>query len=139
MFHTVIIVGNVGRDPEMRYTPSGQAVTSFSVATSRTYTNSQGTAVKETVWFRITTWGKTAEACSQYLHKGNKVFIEGRLQPDLQSGAPRVFQRKDGTWSASYEISASTVRFLSSRTEATASGEEAPEAAGEEVVDDIPF
>jgi single-strand DNA-binding protein len=139
MFHTIIIVGNVGKEPEMRYTPTGQAVTSFSVATSRNYTNSQGNSIKETVWFRITTWGKTAESCSQYVHKGNKILIEGRLQPDQQSGSPRVFQRKDGTWSASYEVSATTVRFLTSRNETTAAGEEAPEASGEDVVDDIPF
>ncbi len=71
MYHTLIIVGNVGRDPEMRYTPSGQPVTSFSVATSRQYTGSNGQPVKETIWFKITTWGKQAEVCNQYLKKGS--------------------------------------------------------------------
>ncbi len=61
MYHTIIIVGNVGRDPEMRYTPAGQAVTSFSVATNRNYTNSAGAQVKETIWFRVSAWGKQAE------------------------------------------------------------------------------
>ena len=62
MYHTLIIVGNVGKDPEMRYTPSGQAVTSFSVATNKQYTNGQGETVKETIWFRVSAWGKQAEA-----------------------------------------------------------------------------
>ncbi len=73
MYHTIIIVGNVGKDPEMRYTPSGQAVTSFSVATSRQYTDGKGEQVKETVWFRASACGKTAEACNTYLKKGAKV------------------------------------------------------------------
>jgi single-strand DNA-binding protein len=143
MFHTIIIVGNVGREPEMRYTPTGQAVTTFSVASSRNYNNSQGQRVKETIWFRVTTWGKLAETCSQYVQKGSKVFIEGRLQPD-SNGGPRIWERQDGTKSASYEVVASTVRFLSSRgetgaTAGTASEEQSdsgePPAGG----DDIPF
>ena len=77
MYHTIIIVGNLGKDPEMRYTPSGQAVTSFPVATNRQYTTGSGEQVKETIWFRISTWGKTAETCNQYLKKGSKVLIEG--------------------------------------------------------------
>jgi len=130
MFHTLIIVGNVGRDPEMRYTPSGQAVTSFSVASSRNYTNSQGQQVKETIWFRISAWGKLAETCSQYLHKGSKVLIEGRLTPDNNSGGPRVWTRQDGTPSASYEVSASTVRFLSPKGESGA-----PESMEDDLAD----
>ncbi len=77
MFHTIIIVGNLGKDPEMRYTPSGQAVTSFSVATSRKYTSSNGEQVNETIWFRVSAWGKQAEVCNQYLKKGSKVLVEG--------------------------------------------------------------
>jgi single-strand DNA-binding protein len=115
MYHTLIIVGNVGRDPEMRYTPSGQPVTSFSVATSRQYTGSNGQPVKETIWFKITTWGKQAEVCNQYLKKGSKVLVEGRLTPDPNTGSPRVWTRQDGTAGASFEVTASTVRFLSSR------------------------
>jgi single-strand DNA-binding protein len=138
MYHTIIIVGNLGRDPEMRYTPAGQAVTNFSVATSRQYTGSDGNQVKETVWFRISAWGKQAETCNQYLRKGSKVLVEGRLTPDPATGGPRLWQRQDGTTSASFEVSASTVRFLSSRGE-----EEASYPAGEAHMvsepDDIPF
>jgi single-strand DNA-binding protein len=121
----------------MRYTPSGQAVTNFSVATSRQYTSSDGSPVKETIWFRISTWGKQAETCNQYLKKGSKVLVEGRLNPDPETGGPRVFTRQDGTTGSSYEITANTVRFLSSRTE-----EEAyPTGGGSsgEVSEDIPF
>ncbi len=117
MYHTLILVGNLGRDPEMRYTPSGQAVTNFSVATSRQYSDSNGQQVKETIWFRVSAWGKQAETCNQYLKKGSKVLVEGRLVPDLNTGGPKIFSRKDGTQSSSYEVSATTVRFMSSKSE----------------------
>jgi single-strand DNA-binding protein len=120
MYHTIILVGYLGRDPEMRYTPSGQAVTNFSVATNRQYTDSSGQQVKETIWFRISTWGKQAETCNQYLKKGSRVLVEGRLVPDPNTGNPRMWTRQDGTTTASYEVSASTVRFLTSRSESEA-------------------
>lgn len=113
MFHTIITVGNLGRDPEMRYTPNGKPVTSFSVATSRQYTGSNGQTVKETIWFNITTWGKQAEVCNQYLKKGGKVLVEGTLTPDANTGGPRIWNASDGTPRASFEVNASTVRFLS--------------------------
>ena len=103
MYHTIIIVGNLGRDPEMRYTPSGQPVTSFNVATNRTYTGNNGQTVKETIWFKISVWGKQAESCNNYLRKGSKVLIEGRLQADPNSGGPRTFSRQDGTTGANFE------------------------------------
>jgi len=113
MWHQIIVVGNVGKNPEMRYTPSGQAVTSFSVATSRKYPGKDGTQKEETIWFRVSTWGKTAEVCNQYVKKGSKVLVEGRLTPDPVTGGPRVWE-KDGKSSASFEITAANVRFLSS-------------------------
>jgi single-strand DNA-binding protein len=140
MYHTIIIVGNLGRDPEMRYTPSGQAVTNFSVATNRQYTGSNGEPVKETIWFRVSTWGKSAETCNQYLRKGSKVLVEGRLVPDPATGGPRLWTRQDGTSAASFEVSASTVRFLSSRGEddgGYATNEFS--ASGQVNEDDIPF
>src|SRR3972149_6738715 len=122
MYHTIIIVGNLGKDPEMRYTPSGQAVTSFSVATSRQYTGQNGQKVKETIWYRVSAWGKQAETCNQYLRKGSKVLVEGRLTPDPSTGGPRVFTRQDGTTGASFEITASNVRFMSTRAEGEGEG-----------------
>ena len=117
MYHTIIIVGNVGRDAEMRYTPSGAAVASFSVATNRQYTASSGEKIKETVWFRVSAWGKQAEVCNQYVKKGMKVLVEGRLTADPDTGGPRVWTGQDGSQRASFEVTAGTVRFLSSRGE----------------------
>lgn len=121
MYHTLIIVGNLGKDPEMRYLPSGQAVTSFNVATNRQYTGSDGQPVKETIWFRVSVWGKQAESCNQYLKKGSKVLVEGRLTPDPATGGPRLWTRQDGTAASSFEVNAATVRFLTSRGEGDAS------------------
>lgn len=136
MYQKIIIVGNLGRDPEMRYTPSGQAVTNFSVATNRRYTNSNGEKVDETVWFRVSTWGKLAETCNQFLTKGRKVLVEGRLTADPATGGPRLWAGQDGQQRASFEISAVNVHFLSSRGEEDGQ----PGAGGEPVEeDDIPF
>ncbi len=76
----VMIIGNVGREPEMRYMPSGRAVTSFSVATTRSWTNAEGQRREETEWFNVVAWGSLAEICKQHLHKGQQVYVEGRLQ-----------------------------------------------------------
>ena len=143
MFQTIIIVGNVGRDPEMRYTPSGQAVTSFSVATNRQYSNNNGETVKETIWFRVSAWGKTGETCNQYLKKGSKVLIEGRLTADPATGGPRIWNGQDGSPRASFEVSAQTVRFLSSRSENEGGGTGSPAPAADVDApaenEDIPF
>ena len=137
MYHTIIIVGNLGRDPEMRYTPTGQAVTSFPVASSRTYTSSNGQQVKETIWFRISAWGKLAETCNNYLRKGRPVLVAGRLVANEQ-GSPRIWNRADGTPGASFEVNAATVRFLGGRRESE--GEiDAEEPVEGDVGDEIPF
>jgi len=131
MYQTIIVAGNVGSEPSMRYTPSGQAVTSFTVATNRQYTGGNGEQVKETTWFRVSTWGKQAEICHQYVKKGSKVLVEGRLIPDKNTGGPRVFTKQDGTASASFEINAQTVRFLGDRGE-----KQAAHAQDEQPVDE---
>lgn len=114
MYQTLILVGNLGKEPEMRYTPTEQPVTTLSVAANRRHTSNGGQPVKETTWFRVTVWGKQAETCNQFLHKGSKVLIEGRLTPDPDTGGPRVWE-SNGKHGASYEVTASTVRFLSGR------------------------
>ncbi len=136
MYQRVFIVGNLGRDPEMRFTPNGQAVTNFSVATNRQYTNSNGERVKETTWFRVSVWGKQAENVNKFLRRGSKVLVEGRLTPDQSTGGPRIYQRQDGTYGASFEITANRVVFLSSRSEDEEYQSNLPEESGEE---DIPF
>ena len=130
--HTLIIVGRLGRDPEMRYTPSGQAVTNFSVATNRQYTNSNGERIKETIWFRVSAWDKIAENCNTFLHKGNLVLVEGRLIPDPNTGRPRIWQGQNGP-GASFEVNASIVRFLTGREDGNDSSTEPVEE------DAVPF
>ena len=120
MYQRLIIIGSLGRDPEMRYTVDGKPVTSFSVAVSD--------RKDETMWVRVSTWNKLAETCNQYLHKGSKVLVEGRLNQDKNTGAPKVFQKKDGSWGASYEVFADTVRFLND----SGKSDDAPD-------DDVPF
>jgi len=138
MYHKIIVVGNLGRDPEMRYTPSGQAVTNFSIASTRRYSDRSGEQREETIWFRISVWGKQAETCNQYLSKGRQVLVEGRLNPD-DNGNPRTFQRQDGSTGSSFEITAQTVRFLRGGGDSGNSGGSTYEPGGSQTEDDIPF
>jgi len=118
MYQKITIVGNLGGDPEMRYMPDGTAVTSFSVATNRGWTDkATGQPVKETTWFRVSIWGRRGEAANQYLNRGSRILVEGRIKPDPSTGGPRVYTRQDGTVGASYEITASNFEFMSSRNE----------------------
>lgn len=111
MFQKITLIGNLGRDPEMRFMPDGSPVTQFSVAVNRKWNGSDGNPMQETTWFSVSVWNNLAEACNNYLKKGSKVFIEGRLKPG-DGGMPRLWKRQDGTLAASYEVVASTVRFL---------------------------
>jgi len=139
MFQQLTIVGYLGNDPDMRFTPSGQAVTSFSVATSRKYTNNSGQQVDETTWFRISVWGAQAESCNQYLSKGRPVLVVGRLRPDPQTGNPRIYTRQDGSTGASFEVNAINVRFLPSSRDTTGYVEDFGEEEGGAEKDEIPF
>jgi single-strand DNA-binding protein len=139
MFQQITIVGYLGRDPEMRFTPSGQAVTSFSIATNRSYTNNSGQKVDETTWFRISVWGAQAESCNQYLKKGSAVLVVGRLRPDPQTGSPRVYTRKDGSTGTSFEVNALNVRFLPSGGSSGSYQEDFGDEEDAEEGDEIPF
>jgi len=140
VYQRITIIGNLGRDPEMRYLPSGQAVTNISVATNRRYTDSNGQRVDETAWFRVSVWGNQAENVNQYLQKGSKVLVEGRLRPDPETGGPRVYTRGDGTSGASFEITAQRVLFLSTREEDQAYQSQQHDGGGDSIdEDDIPF
>lgn len=140
MYQKVIIVGNLGRDPEMRYTPDGTPVTDFSVATNRRWNNPDGSQNEETVWFRVTAWRKLAETCNQYLSKGRPVLVEGRLTADRETGGPRVWTRSDGKPAASYEVTALTVKFLGGRGEGGDTSMSLQEAPPPEMgEDEIPF
>ena len=141
MYQKLIVAGHLGKDPEMRYAPNGDAVTNLNVATNREYNDKAGQLVKETTWFRVSVWGKQAEACNQYLKKGSSVIVEGRLQGDKTTGGPRIFQRQDGTSGASFEMRADSVRFLSSGQRddeaGGAGGNQVSEAPADE--ENIPF
>jgi single-strand DNA-binding protein len=104
----VMIIGNLGKDPEMRYTPSGRPVTTFTVATSRSWNTSDGERRTETEWFNVIAWGGLAEICNQYLTKGQQVYIDGRLQS-------RSWNDKDGNHHTSVEVVANEMIMLGNR------------------------
>lgn len=122
----VILIGNVGTDPEMRYTPDGKPVTSFRMATNRRYTTSAGESREETDWFRVTVWGKQAESCNQFVTKGKQVYVEGRLHA-------RNWQGQDGQTRTSLEVTANRVLFLGRQALAPLPEE------GELEPEDLPF
>jgi len=114
--HKIILIGNLGRDPEMRYLGDGKPVTNFSVAVNESWTGADGEKHERTIWYRVSAWGRLAETCNQYLSKGRQVFVEGRLRADPETGGPRVYERNDGSAGASFEVTAQTVKFLSGRS-----------------------
>jgi len=107
-FNKIIIIGNLGRDPELRYTPQGSAVCNFPVATSERRKNATGEQEEITTWFRVSTWGRQAELANEYLTKGKPVYIEGRLRVE-------EYTDRDGKSRTSLEVNATDVQFISQR------------------------
>jgi len=141
MYQKLMVVGRLGRDPEMRYMPNGDPVTSFSIATDRAWNDKNGAKQKETTWFRCSVFGKRAEVANQYLSKGKMVLVTGRLRVDPKTGGPATFTRQDGTVSASFEIVVDDFTFLSPREEG-AMATEGGDAGGHDAGggdEDIPF
>ncbi len=141
MFQKFIVVGNLGADPEMRYTPSGQAYTRFSVAVDRKWTDAEGHTQEETSWYRVVVWGKQAEACNQYLARGRRVLVEAdRLKAS-------AYLNKDNQPAASIELTARAVHFLDQGNRANGNGNGNGNGAGAGVyqqelsfeADDLPF
>ena len=139
----IIIIGNLGRDPEMRYTQNGSAVTSFSVASNRKYTTREGERRDETEWFNCSAWGKLAETVQQYLQKGSKVYVEGRL-------TTRQYQTQSGENRTSIDVMLTEIQFLDSRSDQGDRNQEprgyynqgnqsSRSTAYEDAVDDLPF
>jgi len=139
----VTIIGNLGRDPEPRHTPQGMAVTTFSIATSESWTDKEGQKQERTEWHRIVTWNKLAELCAKYLAKGRQVYVEGKLQT-------RNWEDKEGNKRYTTEIVANTVQFLGSNNGANANnssstqnddpfGEPPSFNSGPGASDEIPF
>ena len=135
----IIVIGNLGTDPEMRYTANGNAVTSFNLATSRSYTAADGERKQETERFRVVSWNQLAEHVSEYLSKGRRAYVEGRLHSDRWEG-------QDGQTRFTNEIIANTVLFLDRATDSSinqGSSEQASEQAsdsdGQIDANDLPF
>lgn len=126
----VMIIGNVGTDPEMRFTPNGNPVTTFRIATSRTFTTPEGERKQETEWFTVVTWKKLAESCNQFLTKGKRAYVEGRLRTSAWEG-------QDGQKRSRVEIVADRVLFLDRQAVAPLSEE--AKADEEIVAEDLPF
>lgn len=142
MVNKVILVGRLGRDPELRYTQGGQPVANFSLATNERWTSKDGERQERTEWHRIVVWGKQAELCGEYLSKGRQVYLEGRLQT-------REWEDKEGNKRQTTEVNANTIQFLGGRGDSGGDGSfggPSPEAGGSEPPapggggdDDIPF
>jgi len=136
----IMLIGNLGTDPEMRFTPSGNPVTSFSLATNRVYTTSEGERRQETQWFTVVAWRKTAESCNQFLTKGQRVYVEGELRT-------RNWEGRDGQKRTAVEVIANRVLFLDRQAVAPLPSEEPPmepmepvEAVEDEIEpEDLPF
>jgi single-strand DNA-binding protein len=141
MYQKLTVVGRLGRDPEMRYMPNGDPVTSFNIATDRAWNDKNGQKQKETTWFRCSVFGKRAEVANQYLSKGKMVLVSGRLRVDPKTGGPTTFTRQDGTVGASFEIVVEDFTFLSPREEGSAVPEGADGTGGHDAGgdEDIPF
>ncbi|MCX6002574.1 MAG: single-stranded DNA-binding protein [Chloroflexi bacterium] len=128
----ILLIGNVGGDPEMRFTPSGVPVTTFSLATNRNVSLPDGSVKKETEWFRITAWRKQAETCNQFLTKGKLVYVEGSLRTNTWDG-------KDGQKHTSLEVNADRVLFIDRQGAAPLPPDEGPAIEGDIEPEDIPF
>lgn len=135
IFAKITIIGNLGGDPELRYTPQGTAVANFSIATTEGKKNKNGEWENITTWFKCTTWGKQAENCAKNLEKGSPTYLEGRLSEEK-------WQDKDGNERTSLHVNVSDVQFLEKKEqamEATVSGENKSSGKKDKNEDDIPF
>ena len=126
----VMVIGNLGKDPEMRYTPGGRPVTSFRVAASRSWKTADGEPRTETEWFNIVAWGNLAEICNQYLKRGQQVYIEGRLHT-------RHWEDPEGNKRSSTEVVANEMVMLGDRKESTTTPDD--EFSSEQMDDEFPF
>ena len=128
----ILVIGNLGTDPEMRYTPNGNPVTSFRIATNRRYTTSQGEQREETEWFRVVAWNRLAEQCNQFLTKGRRVYVEGRLKSDSWVG-------NDGQTRFTNEINANQIVFLDSGSTEGGPPSDVTAPGASDMADDLPW
>ena len=114
MLNKVMLIGNLGKDPEIRYTQSGTAVATFNVATTEQWRDKDGQKQESTEWHRVVVWAKLAETCGEYLHKGSKVMVEGRLKAN-ENGNTQIFTKGDGTVGSTFNLTANQVLFLDNK------------------------
>lgn len=130
MLNKIMLIGNLGRDPEMSYTPSGSAVTKFTVAVSRRYNDKQsGERKEETTWFNVVAWERLGETCNQYLHKGSKVYLEGRM-------TSHKYTDKDGNERTAWEVRLENMEMLDTKESRSGGGGGGVDDMSS---DDIPF
>lgn len=134
MLNKIMLIGNLGRDPEMSYTPGGQAITKFSLAVSRRFKDrDSGDRREETTWFNIVAWERLAETCNTYLHKGSKVYIEGRINS-------HKYTNKDGVEVTAWDVTASNMEMLDTKGDSQGqSGGRSGESGGDMTADEVPF
>jgi single-strand DNA-binding protein len=133
MLNKIMLIGNLGRDPEMSYTQSGRAITKFSLAVNRRWTDRETKESKEeTTWFYIVAWDRLAETCNQYLHKGSKVYIEGRM-------TSHKYTNKDGVEVTGWEVNALEMQMLDSKGASSGSGGQGAGGDSDIGADDVPF
>ena len=128
----ITIIGNVGGEPEMRFTPNGKPVTTFSVATNYVFSGADGERKQETEWFNVVAWNRLAEQCNQFLAKGRLVYVEGRLRS-------RKWEGQDGQQRTTIEVIANRVLFHDRKSTAPSEGKGDDSAPGDVEPDDIPF
>lgn len=129
----IILIGNLGKDPDMSYTPSGKAVTKFSLAVSRRWRDRESNEQRdETTWFNIVAWDRLAETCNSYLHKGSKVMIEGRMNS-------RKYTDKEGVERTAWEVTASDMQMLDTKGASSGAGDSGAYRSGDTSPDDLPF
>jgi single-strand DNA-binding protein len=135
MYQKLIVVGRLSRDGEMKFLPNGDPTLSFSMATDRTWNDKGGQRQKETTWWRVTIFGKIAQSLNEYLVKGATVAVEGRLRVDAKTGGPVVYQKRDGSYTSSFEILADQIRLVHSPKWSTSSSND----TGTNYAEDVPF
>lgn len=134
MYQQLVLIGNLGNDPELRYTPSGVSVASFNLAVNKSWTDAEGNKQDKTVWFRVSAWRKTAEIVSQYLTKGKQVLIVGEIEE------ARAYTDKEGNAKASLEVTAQTIKFLGAKdANGNGNGNHSQSVQGEHGDSLIPF
>ena len=130
MFQQITLIGNLGRDPELRYAQDGTPVTNFSMATNEKWTGQDGQQQERTIWWKVTAWRRLAEVANEYLAKGSQVMVQGTMVIDQETGGPRIWEDRNGNARCTLELNANTLKLLGSRSSGSPRDEDVPPEAG---------